>query len=170
MLENWYPPGRQTRPERWDDPAFNHPAQPVVGICWYEARAYCAWLSAQSGQPYRLPTEAEWEAAARGRPTARSLWIFKLGTRGEGRPMRGQATSTRRAAMSSRRTCGAPPHRECSPAGDTPEGLVDMTGNVWEWTSSAYRPYPYRPDDGREDPEVADVRRVVRGGSWGGYA
>ena len=47
VLETWYPAGRQTRPERWDDPAFNHLAQPVVGVCWYEARAYCAWLSAQ---------------------------------------------------------------------------------------------------------------------------
>ena len=52
------------------------------------------------------------------------------------------------------------------PAGDTPDGLSDMAGNVWEWTESAYRAYPYRREDGREDPTIADARRVLRGGSW----
>lgn len=66
LLDTRYPPGRRTEPERWRDAAFKHPAQPVVGVSWHEARAYCAWLSAQTGEPYGLPTEAQWEAAARG--------------------------------------------------------------------------------------------------------
>jgi formylglycine-generating enzyme required for sulfatase activity len=66
LLSVWYPDGRQTQLVFWNDDAFNNPAQPVVGICWFEAGAYCAWLSAQTGQTFRLPTEAEWEAAARG--------------------------------------------------------------------------------------------------------
>ena len=52
------------------------------------------------------------------------------------------------------------------PDGETPEGLVDMSGNVLEWTSSLYRSYPNRPDDGRDDSENADDPRVLRGGSW----
>ncbi len=66
QLEEWYPSGRQAQPAYWNDDVYNNPAQPVVGISWYEARAYCAWLSVQTGLPVRLPTKAEWEAAARG--------------------------------------------------------------------------------------------------------
>src|SRR6266446_4159752 len=53
-------------PPYWSDPAFNHPEQPVVGVSWYEAIRYCEWLSTNTGGKFRLPTEAEWERAARG--------------------------------------------------------------------------------------------------------
>jgi len=151
-LEDWYPPGRQTWPAFWNDSAFNHPAQPVVGVCWHEARAYAAWLTAQSGRRFRLPTEAEWEAAARGRDGRRYPWgeAFDLAVRCNAFATHVRATTP----------VGV------FPEGDSPEGLADLAGNVWEWTGALYRPYPYRPDDGREDPG-AGGRRVVRGGSWG---
>ena len=65
----------------------------------------------------------------------------------------------RRATRRGRRAVGS------HPGGASPYGVLDMAGNVWEWTSSLYRPYPYRPDDGREDP-AARGARVNRGGSW----
>ena len=125
----------------------------VVGICWFEAQAYCAWLSAQTGQPLRLPTEAEWEAAARG--LAGRRYAF-------GDNFDPAYCNTFETHIRSTTPIGV------FPGGETPEGLVDMTGNTWEWTSSCYMDYPYNAVDGREDPVTPGARRVVRGGSWGG--
>ena len=65
-LRELYPGGKLREPAFWRDATWNNPSQPVVGVCWFEARAYSLWLSAQQGERFRLPTEAEWEAAARG--------------------------------------------------------------------------------------------------------
>ncbi len=150
QLDEWYPSGRQAQPAFWNDDAFNKPAQPVVGISWYEARAYCAWLSAQAGLPFRLPTEAEWEAVARGAKGR----CYAYGDDYDAAHCNMFETHIRRTTPIG-----------VFPGGGTPEGVVDLTGNTWDWTSSLYRFYPYNPLDGREDVEVDD-RRVVRGGAW----
>ena len=154
VLGEWYPSGRQTEPAYWNDPAYNEPGQPVVGVCWHEARAYCAWLSAQTGQAYRLPSEAEWEGGARGPGGRRYPW--------------GEAFDAARCNTFETHVRGTTPVG-IFPGGDTPEGLADMSGNVWEWTSNTYQSYPYAADPGREDPAQTEARRVVRGGSWLGY-
>lgn len=151
LLAREFPGGRQTQPGWWNSATFNHLSQPVVGICWFEARAYCAWLSAQSEQEVRLPSEIEWEAAARGRSASTYAW--------------GQTFDARRCNTFETHVRGTTPVGVFS-AGDTPTNLSDVTGNVWEWTSSAYLDYPYVGSDGREDASRADLRRVVRGGSW----
>ena len=159
-LTELYPGGRFTEPRFWHDGRYNNPAQPVVGICWYEARAYCAWLSAQTGVAVSLPTEAEREAAARG-PAGRR---FAYGDAFD--PLGGNTLATHL--------------KQPSPVGvfvegDTPGGVSDLAGNTADWTSSLYGrdeeraefSYPYDPADGREDASAgADVLRVVRGGSW----
>lgn len=123
----------------------------MVGITWFEARAYCAWLAAQAGRPFRLPTEAEWEAAARGKDGRRYAY-------GDG--FDAGLCNTFETHIRHTTPVGV------FPGGETPEGLVDMTGNTWDWTSSLYMPYPYDAKDGREDPVTGEGRRVVRGGSW----
>lgn len=115
---------------------------PVNEVTWRGARAYCAWRGA------RLPTEAEWEAAARGREGRTYPW-------GEEPPSAERAVFGRRSNQTE--AVGG------RPAGATPEGVHDLAGNVAEWTSTLYRPYPYRADDGREDPD-ATGERVTRGG------
>jgi formylglycine-generating enzyme required for sulfatase activity len=151
VLASRYPGGRQHQPAFWKNEAFNNPQQPVVGVCWHEARAYCAWLSAQTGDLYRLPTEAEWEAAARGQEVRRYAY---------GNDFDSSCGNTFETHIRRTTPVGV------FPAGRTPEGLMDMTGNVWDWTSSLYRPYPYQTIDGRENSISEPDRGVVRGGSW----
>ncbi|MBK8541447.1 MAG: SUMF1/EgtB/PvdO family nonheme iron enzyme [Ardenticatenia bacterium] len=122
-LAQMYPGGRLTAPRFWQDPAFNNPAQPVVGISWFEARAYTLWLAAQTGEPYRLPTELEWEAAARG---------------AGGQPFADDDASEACGANTSELHVWRPSPMGVFPAGDTPEGVMDLCGNVWEWTSSVF--------------------------------
>ena len=152
------------RPAYWDDAPFNHPCQPVVGVAWFEARAYCLWLqdrwraagdAAQPplapGQGVALPSEAAWERAARYPRGGRYPW--------------GRRWSPERANTAEGRVLRTTPVG-VYPSGATAQGIHDLSGNVWEWTASLYRDYPYRPEDGREEPQ-AEGPRVVRGGSWG---
>ncbi len=135
--------------EHYDD---TDSQQPVVGVSWFNARQYAAWLTATTGVEWRLPTEAEWEYAARGPDGLFYPWgnefvgdnLVYYGNSG------GQT-----AAVGSR-----------SPAGDSWVGAADLSGNVWEWVSSLYRDYPYDAADGREDEGDGGGNRVVRGGSW----
>ena len=158
VIRNWLvqrPPDQRGQPFYWDDPAWNGNNQPVVGVCWFEAQAYCNWLSQATGRIYRLPTEAEWEKAARG-PDGR-LWPWGIAWE----------ASKCNCAESNEAFRGTTPVG-MYPDGASPCEALDMVGNVWEWTSSLFKDYPYEPQDGREDP-AAPGQRVLRGGSWGDY-
>jgi len=173
---------KRAHPFWWDHPRWGVANRPVVGVSWYEALAYCRWLTEtlqaassrlhvwRDGQitnlpnpisTIRLPSEAEWEKAARGAAGRRWPWGDEW--------LEGQA-NTEEAGIGETSAVGA------FPAGASPCGALDMAGNVWEWTmtcwgrTSVLRPdyvYPYNQDDGREAPSGPDAR-VLRGGSWYG--
>jgi formylglycine-generating enzyme required for sulfatase activity len=120
---------------------------PVVDISWHEAQKLCQWLSEQLGAPYRLPTEAEWEKAARGSDGR----IFPWGN--EFDPQRCNAKES---------GIGNTTPVDHYSNGASPYGVLDMAGNVWEWTQSLQAPYPYRHDDGRNGIEPLTNRRTPR--------
>lgn len=136
------------RPGFWEDPEKNNPAQPVVGVNWYEADAYCNWLSVVTGRAFRLAHEQEWEKAARGTDGRFYPW----------------GNTFDRARCNSIESHILNP----SPVGMFDDGIspchgYDFSGNVWEWTNDWYQAYP--GSDARSD-DFGEKYRVVRGGSF----
>ena len=125
---------------------------PVAQISWDDAVAFCQWASEVTGRDVRLPTEAEWEKAARGTDARPYPWGM-------------QAISKSHLNFNDNAGADTTPVGSYSPLGDSPYGAADMAGNVWEWTSSLYLAYPYDPGDGREDMSSRKAR-VLRGGSY----
>jgi formylglycine-generating enzyme required for sulfatase activity/tRNA A-37 threonylcarbamoyl transferase component Bud32 len=156
-----YSPMRYAQRYNWDRQARTFPrgldAHPVILVTWKEARAYCHWLSDVTGYQCRLPTEAEWEKAARWDIAAGQARLYPWGNAFDENRCNVDAHGALRLKSS--------PVGKFSPLGDSPSGLADMAGNVWEWTSSLYQSYPYCFDDGREEPDN-DGKRVVRGGAY----
>ena len=133
-------------PRYWDDNDFNHSLQPVVGITWKEARAYCQWKNK------RLPTEAEWEKAARGKRPVRFPW-------GNEPPDKTRANFDNHV-------------RKTAPVGSYPKGksdygVFDMSGNVSEWVKDWHYPeyYLFSPKENPPGPEKGHYK-IIRGGNW----
>lgn len=133
---------------------------PVVNVSWDDAMEYCKWfnqthqgeLKAAGNLILRLPTEAEWEKAARG--TYANEWPW-------GNDFDPKKCNTAEGKKGGTTPVGA----YSSLGGDSPYGCADMVGNVWEWTHTLFKKYPYAAGDGRED-EASRASRVLRGGSF----
>lgn len=128
--------------------------RPVISVNWEDAAQYAAWLSRETGRPYRLPSEAEWEYAARAGTTTAYSWGDAIGQGRANCYGCGSAGDSRQTA----------PVRSFAA---NPWGLHDMHGNVWEWTQDCYSEnYAWAPTDGSAVQSGDCGRRVLRGGSW----
>jgi formylglycine-generating enzyme len=138
-------------PPFWNDAHFSHPEQPVVAVSWFEAMAYSKWLSSLTGAHFRLPTEAEWERAARG------------GIEGAAYPW-GNGSPLLRNGYDHRWNEGPEPVRRSEA---NAYGLFEMCENVHEWCSDWFQPdyYSISPDRNPKGPSSGQ-RRSSRGGSW----
>jgi|GEM_PF-2285991 len=159
-----HPPAwlRKGSPKTYEElgKALTDKRHPIVGISWDDAVAYTRWLSEQTGESYRLPTEAEWEYAASATLTSRYWW--------------GDSPSRQYANYGKEDCCEGLAEGEdtwvyTAPVDafpPNPFGLYNMAGNVWEWTCSSYD-YRYRGQESRcADPAGGDGLRALRGGSW----
>jgi formylglycine-generating enzyme required for sulfatase activity len=143
-------------PRWWADSRFNQPNQPVVGVSWYECVAYCRWLSAERGEEYRLPSEAEWEKGARG-------------TEGWRYPWGDEFDASRLNANEGKQVVRATTPVGIYLGGVSPSGAFDCAGNVWEWCATKWgKPYPYdvSEDEWSDGYLAGNDARVLRGGSW----
>ncbi len=138
-------------PQSKDSSISGKDSHPVVQVSWEDAVCFCAWVSLTTGKRVALPTEAQWEKAARGLDGQLYPWGY-------------QAPTSKRLnsfqSINDTTEVG-----EYSPAGDSPYGAADMAGNVRQWTSSLHKNYPYYPHDGRENQTIP-ASRILRGGSF----
>ncbi len=134
------------KPRYWDDPKFNQPNQPVVGINWKEAQSFCHW------QGKRLPTEAEWEKASRGK-------------RGINYPWGDELPDSSRLNFDNEK--GKPVAVGSYEAGKSDFGVYDLSGNVAEWVQDWHFPeyYLYSPKENPQGPEKGQYK-IIRGGNW----
>jgi formylglycine-generating enzyme required for sulfatase activity len=157
--ESWTPEGWQwrqksniTEPGYWYDRKWNGSNFPVVGVGWYEAAAYASWLSKITGKPYHLPTEAEWEKAARGTDGRSYPWGDKFDK---------NYCNSRESNLYRTSPVGIFHN------GKSPYGCFDMAGNVWEWCADWFdeKYYHKSPMKNPTGPTSGSLR-VCRGGGW----
>ena len=154
----WKQEENRTQPWGWNDARYSGANQPIIGISWYEATAYCAWLNAQiaaQGYELRLPTEAEWEAAA----------AYDAQMQRRNYPWGADEPTPERAIYDASKL-GRPAPVGCCPAGAAACGALDLAGNVWEWTTSSYKGYPAQSGTLEKGftPDHSDV--PLRGGYY----
>ena len=152
-LKKWLerrPVEKRDQPYYWQDAKWNNPLAPVVGVTWFEAEAYCNWLAGQLEKPVRLPTEQEWERAARGTRGREFSWGNDFEKNHLNAAPFWKQDDDAIYAFDMDEASTTPVGQ--FPAGCTPEGIADLSGNVWEWTDSWW--------------EAEQINRVMRGGSW----
>ena len=143
-----------TYPNKVDDVGWGRGRRPVINVSWDDANEYAAWLSAQTGKRYRLPTEAEWEYAARAGSTTEYSWGNDIG---------------HNRANCYKDRCGDQWEYTASAGSFSANafGLYDMHGNVWEWVQDCWNEsYAGAPGDGSAWSSGDCSQRVIRGGSW----
>lgn len=153
-------------PQGWDGDQF--PAEkgshPVVNVSWKDADSYCKWLSEKSGKNYRLPTEAEWEKAARGEDGRAYPW---------GNEFDSKKANTSESKIGDTTDVGKFSNSDPALSGDSPYGCADMAGNVWEWCNDWFgeNEYKQRQASAVKDPQgpKEGQDRVLRGGSFVNY-
>jgi formylglycine-generating enzyme required for sulfatase activity len=133
-----------------NDQGWGRGNRPVINVSWYDATAYAKWLSDQTGYTYRLPTEAEWEYAARAGSLTSYWWGHDIGSN-----------------RANCKACGSKwDHKQTAPSGSFEAnkfGLYDTSGNVWEWTCSEYES---KYNDKEKQCVTNAILFVLRGGSW----
>ncbi|GAB4214293.1 MAG: hypothetical protein OHK0022_52630 [Roseiflexaceae bacterium] len=149
----WRREQRIKQPAYWANSKWNGDDHPVVGVSWFEGVAYCRWLRVQTRLPFRLPSEAEWEKAARGPDGL--IWPW-------GNQWEAGHCNSKEALLGRTSPVGQ------YPSGASPYGALDMAGNVWEWCSTHWRKaYPYKLEDEWALAYLeADLTRICCGGSW----